>query len=117
MGLEQGGGGLVVKLGRCHVLLPAWPTNSISSGGPEGLLTFETADGAFSSSFPGGDAAGLAISSSWLEVDKPLMVTIEWLLSTITSLPSDPARKIEATGCFCVWTFKLMSFQNYQNQV
>ena len=92
MGLEQGGGGLVVKLGRCHVLLPAWPTNSISSGGPEGLLTFETADGAFSSSFPGGDAAGLAISSSWLEVDKPLMATIGCLLNTITLLSPDPVR-------------------------
>ena len=43
---------MVVKFERCHVLLPSWPTNSISSGGPEGLLTFGTADGSFSSSFP-----------------------------------------------------------------
>ena len=45
---------MVVKFERCHVLLPSWPTNSISSGGPEGLLTFETADGVFPQVFQGG---------------------------------------------------------------
>ena len=89
---------MVVKFERCHVLLPSWPTNSISSGGPEGLLTFETADGSFSSSFPEDSplpSNSMLISSSWLVV-RPLMVTIQWLFSTITSLQADPAGKIEA---------------------
>ena len=79
----------MVKFERCHVLLPSWPTNSISSGGPEGLLTFGTADGSFSSSF----ATRPAISSSWL-VGRPVMVTIECLLSAITLLFASPATKL-----------------------
>ena len=53
MGLEWERDRVAVKFERCHVLLPSWPTNSISSGGPEGLLTFEAADGVFPQVFQG----------------------------------------------------------------
>ena len=98
---------MAVKFERCHVLLPSWPTNSISSGGPEGLLTFEAADGVFPQVFQGRrNDGGLVISSPWL-AGRPLMATIECLLSTIT-LFADPAKKklllflgsSEFSGCF-----------------
>ena len=91
---------MAVKFERCHVLLPSWPTNSISSGGPEGLLTFEAADGVFPQVFQGRrNDGGLVISSPWL-AGRPLMATIECLLSTIT-LFADPAKE----SCFYSWAF------------
>ena len=91
---------MAVKFERCHVLLPSWPTNSISSGGPEGLLTFEAADGVFPQVFQGRrNDGGLVISSPWL-AGRPLMATIECLLSTITLL-ADPAKE----SCFYSWAF------------